>query len=154
MSIGWFARIGADCLWRVRGRLLPGGLPIALGSTQQTTDPGGGLVRCRSGVVGGVEAERAGHALQLDRPDFGERHRPSVRCVGDLLADQHLAGSGVLGDPRRQVDFFFLNDTATTEIYTLSLHDALPISSRIPSSVNSRIWNSSISGWLRTIAST
>src|SRR2546422_10211765 len=27
--------------------------------------------------------------------------------------------------------FFFFNDTATTEIYTLSLHDALPISSLI-----------------------
>src|SRR2546422_3719624 len=26
--------------------------------------------------------------------------------------------------------FFFFNDTATTEIYTLSLHDALPIYSR------------------------
>src|SRR5258705_10139621 len=28
------------------------------------------------------------------------------------------------------VVFFFFNDTATTEIYTLSLHDALPISTR------------------------
>src|SRR2546426_6935224 len=28
--------------------------------------------------------------------------------------------------------FFFFNDTATTEIYTLSLHDALPISSFCP----------------------
>src|SRR3712207_9131949 len=27
--------------------------------------------------------------------------------------------------------FFFFNDTATTEIYTLSLHDALPISERM-----------------------
>src|SRR5258706_12888664 len=27
---------------------------------------------------------------------------------------------------------FFFNDTATTEIYTLSLHDALPICSRTP----------------------
>ena len=27
--------------------------------------------------------------------------------------------------------FFFFNDTATTEIYTLSLHDALPISTSI-----------------------
>src|SRR2546427_7018564 len=27
--------------------------------------------------------------------------------------------------------FFFFNDTATTEIYTLSLHDALPISERL-----------------------
>src|SRR5260221_5711562 len=30
-------------------------------------------------------------------------------------------------------NFFFFNDTATTEIYTLSLHDALPISTvRLP----------------------
>src|SRR2546430_10330106 len=28
------------------------------------------------------------------------------------------------------VMFFFFNDTATTEIYTLSLHDALPICAR------------------------
>src|SRR5438128_12518574 len=27
--------------------------------------------------------------------------------------------------------FFFFNDTATTEIYTLSLHDALPISDKL-----------------------
>src|SRR2546428_12680788 len=30
----------------------------------------------------------------------------------------------------RKTEFFFFNDTATTEIYTLSLHDALPISRR------------------------
>src|SRR5262245_66327127 len=40
------------------------------------------------------------------------------------------------------VFLFFFNDTATTEIYTLSLHDALPISSTssrrgVPSSSNS-----------------
>src|SRR2546430_8050886 len=34
--------------------------------------------------------------------------------------------------------FFFFNDTATTEIYTLSLHDALPISGRGGSEKNSR----------------
>src|SRR3712207_8115819 len=33
--------------------------------------------------------------------------------------------------------FFFFNDTATTEIYTLSLHDALPISRRSISQVSS-----------------
>src|SRR6185437_17020623 len=33
--------------------------------------------------------------------------------------------------------FFFFNDTATTEIYTLSLHDALPISVR-PAAVRAR----------------
>src|SRR3712207_9499126 len=34
-----------------------------------------------------------------------------------------------LGNDRRALRscFFFFNDTATTEIYTLSLHDALPI---------------------------
>src|SRR2546426_7673261 len=31
--------------------------------------------------------------------------------------------------------FFFFNDTATTEIYTLSLHDALPITIMIPAPV-------------------
>src|SRR6266508_7019194 len=31
---------------------------------------------------------------------------------------------------------FFFNDTATTEIYTLSLHDALPIGSRAISDVS------------------
>src|SRR5256885_16988257 len=30
--------------------------------------------------------------------------------------------------PHGLPDLFFFNDTATTEIYTLSLHDALPIS--------------------------
>src|SRR5947209_17532229 len=40
--------------------------------------------------------------------------------------------------------FFFFNDTATTEIYTLSLHDALPISSTFAP------WSSSrpASSWL------
>src|SRR3712207_8370160 len=40
--------------------------------------------------------------------------------------------------------FFFFNDTATTEIYTLSLHDALPISSstarRRSSSLRGHSW--------------
>src|SRR5256885_3726595 len=35
--------------------------------------------------------------------------------------------------------FFFFNDTATTEIYTLSLHDALPISRRAQSSSSLRV---------------
>src|SRR3712207_1643555 len=37
-------------------------------------------------------------------------------------AYRHLHTTGLL------FPFFFFNDTATTEIYTLSLHDALPIS--------------------------
>src|ERR1035438_10894913 len=38
--------------------------------------------------------------------------------------------SKVVFEVFRFVLFFFFNDTATTEIYTLSLHDALPISFR------------------------
>src|SRR5258708_12430202 len=50
-----------------------------------------------------------------------------VTCRSSSYA---LSGSAPLSFP-----FFFFNDTATTEIYTLSLHDALPICScRSPSS--------------------
>src|SRR5258708_28744000 len=38
-----------------------------------------------------------------------------------MVCDVHHSGSD-------STDLFFFNDTATTEIYTLSLHDALPIS--------------------------
>src|SRR2546422_5486602 len=41
-------------------------------------------------------------------------------------------------DPLRAFIFFFFNDTATTEIYTLSLHDALPICPRARSSPRRR----------------
>src|SRR5258708_40299769 len=42
--------------------------------------------------------------------------------------------------------FFFFNDTATTEIYTLSLHDALPIWSSAPAASRRR----SASRWRRS----
>src|SRR5256885_4198034 len=35
--------------------------------------------------------------------------------------------------------FFFFNDTATTEIYTLSLHDALPIFPRVTAGLPSEL---------------
>src|SRR2546430_9608318 len=41
--------------------------------------------------------------------------------------------------PAALVLFFFFNDTATTEIYTLSLHDALPIS-RSYTAITGRTW--------------
>src|SRR6267143_746440 len=36
----------------------------------------------------------------------------------------------VIANTAHSICYFFFNDTATTEIYTLSLHDALPISRR------------------------
>src|SRR2546421_7230362 len=48
--------------------------------------------------------------------------------------------STVYGVHRPARCFFFFNDTATTEIYTLSLHDALPISlpARLPYQITER----------------
>src|SRR6478736_9894025 len=43
-------------------------------------------------------------------------------------------------------EFFFFNDTATTEIYTLSLHDALPISTATSRCSIPRCTSSSTSG--------
>src|SRR3989337_2604942 len=45
-------------------------------------------------------------------------HSPQIVCQAKLLLGRILAVG---------IEFFFFNDTATTEIYTLSLHDALPI---------------------------
>src|SRR5215813_3788612 len=61
--------------------------------------------------------------------------RPHLVCR--LLLEkknQNAAQSGSAMCPRSSIDsprIFFFNDTATTEIYTLSLHDALPISTSI-----------------------
>src|SRR5215475_10749413 len=46
-----------------------------------------------------------------------------IICCGRLFIRLLLCGEVEL----LAVFFFFFNDTATTEIYTLSLHDALPI---------------------------
>src|SRR6266571_3472854 len=46
--------------------------------------------------------------------------------------------------------FFFFNDTATTEIYTLSLHDALPIRACTWSSTSLRRGTSRCSCWARS----
>src|SRR3989337_563977 len=43
-------------------------------------------------------------------------------CVACAQTGPMRSGGGIM-----LVFFFFFNDTATTEIYTLSLHDALPI---------------------------
>src|SRR2546425_7893559 len=44
--------------------------------------------------------------------------------------------------------FFFFNDTATTEIYTLSLHDALPISTGAAGTGRTRCSAPSARRWL------
>src|ERR1022692_2823193 len=62
------------------------------------------------------------------------RWHPPPRLASQGPAAAHRLGAG--GGARREeicvlgagdAQLFFFNDTATTEIYTLSLHDALPI---------------------------
>src|SRR5476651_2562557 len=78
-------------------------------------------------------------------------HVPACSC---LWIDADNSHDNTLGcDPSFSccAFFFFFNDTATTEIYTLSLHDALPISS------NGTVFGVTFarsSTWLATLFST
>src|SRR5215831_18318562 len=68
----------------------------------------------------GMRIEKKEHDLRLieDRfgGDRGERRLLAGRAA--FIRRHHVAA---------RTSFFFFNDAATTEIYTLSLHDALPI---------------------------
>ena len=46
----------------------------------------------------------------------------------EVAVKNHGVGLSMVSNSGCIAFFFFFNDTATTEIYTLSLHDALPIS--------------------------
>src|SRR5215475_3274789 len=60
----------------------------------------------------------------------GQPHRRAAGFWQVGPGGQAVGGAGhrsAVAGRHRLVHFFFFNDTATTEIYTLSLHDALPI---------------------------
>src|ERR1039457_6007659 len=57
------------------------------------------------------------------RPHLRDRADSEVHDIPSACARAFFASIG----PVDADVFFFFNDTATTEIYTLSLHDALPI---------------------------
>src|SRR5215475_13497519 len=67
---------------------------------------------------------------QCDALGAGEKReiRKAKKHFGALCVDRiHALAISRLVFPIEVGIFFFFNDTATTEIYTLSLHDALPI---------------------------
>src|SRR2546427_580775 len=79
----------------------------------------------------GDDGDAAG-ARRLRGADRSEEH------TSELQSQSNLVCRLLLEKKKKKVDrlaaplvvlhiFFFFNDTATTEIYTLSLHDALPI---------------------------
>src|SRR6266480_7150788 len=72
-----------------------------------------------------MSSSYAAFCLKKKRPAGGTQERAGTHHAGALPAPEEQ--SHLRGRSRRWKDFFF-NDTATTEIYTLSLHDALPIS--------------------------
>src|SRR3989337_2744178 len=58
------------------------------------------------------------------------RYKPGVVRLGPHLkteAQPQIVRLKPVGEYGHRLVLFFFNDTATTEIYTLSLHDALPI---------------------------
>src|SRR5256885_545904 len=88
-------------------------------------------LRSRSGVRRHTDAANpVGHVQDVESPGIrARRDRKSTR-----LNSSHLVISYAVFCLKKKKTplfyfFFFFNDTATTEIYTLSLHDALPISS-------------------------
>src|SRR6266571_5132900 len=66
------------------------------------------------------KGEEAGHGYQ---------HHNERNQRGKCRVRRRRCGSILRKNTRstHHYHFFFFNDTATTEIYTLSLHDALPI---------------------------
>ena len=54
-----------------------------------------------------------------------ERIRKDEKNIGKEKAERYRLGKN--SSQTITMSIFFFNDTATTEIYTLSLHDALPI---------------------------
>src|SRR2546427_199144 len=88
----------------------------------------GGVAIGEGDAAAGVEiAGYDGRVLGVRGGGIGERGAaPGVEIAGDdgaVLCDRAF---GMAGDERVFVGFFY-NDTASTEICTLSLHDALPI---------------------------
>src|SRR3989337_1347024 len=76
--------------------------------------------------------------LKKKKPTSGPRARRPAPLAPDALVQLGPAApapsprggreqGAAAGERPGSSGFFFFNDTATTEIYTLSLHDALPI---------------------------
>src|SRR6266571_504550 len=69
------------------------------------------------------------HARQQHTFQFPAQRKSYAMVQLDLMMGRCLRYHEEFAVPleHKRVCYFFFNDTATTEIYTLSLHDALPI---------------------------
>src|SRR5579864_6516902 len=66
-------------------------------------------------------------AVETRKADVGEETDASLHEARGLAGDCLVFYVGACPHRHDRLYLFFFNDTATTEIYTLSLHDALPI---------------------------
>src|SRR5256885_235155 len=120
------------CARPVRGRLSGAGLRPGGGRDRKSTRLNSShlvisyAVFCLKKKKKNLQTSEANilHALKLLDLRWLARHVRECRCA----SDQHqFTRSLALANQPVFSFFFFFNDTATTEIYTLSLHDALPI---------------------------
>src|SRR5476649_2252904 len=67
--------------------------------------------------------------IRVPVEDLDQQHNINRSAAEDAIDELRgaVARGGEVVAPTAPMLFFFFNDTATTEIYTLSLHDALPI---------------------------
>src|SRR2546427_529828 len=84
---------------------------------------GEGVARGLAAVVAVAERPVGVEGHAADRRTAEPRRRQGAALGVRVVGDHAVCSAFDHGDRA----FFFFNDTATTEIYTLSLHDALPI---------------------------
>src|SRR5579859_7338274 len=90
-------------------------------------------LQSQSNLVCRLLLEKKKHRVETEKViavDQFEIEQQGQRLADADIGEHRTAGveNKVLGNFRQTCFHFFFNDTATTEIYTLSLHDALPIS--------------------------
>src|SRR5215471_18589412 len=106
---------------RPPGRL--GGRPLLVRSEEHTSE-----LQSRRDLVCRLLLEKKKKSMSPSRRSTYKKRsaesgsRPSVSLRSAAIACSRWVGSAIVA-----ILFFFFNDTASTEIYTLSLHDALPI---------------------------
>src|SRR5690348_15824462 len=99
---------------------------------KNTKAPPGRSIVPRPPEPGDAEDEDTGETADDTLAAYNDDHGTGARADGPHYDVARALPDRVdpplrLGIAARRHQFFFFNDTATTEIYTLSLHDALPI---------------------------
>src|SRR6266540_3100737 len=85
-----------------------------------------------------LEKKKQPPTIKRIRQTKSREETPEASPYRSAPTPRHRAGNSPARRHRASLRSFFFNDTATTEIYTLSLHDALPIRTAAPRSPRGR----------------